>query len=218
MRWGVALALCFTSTWAQAQTAPAAPPPTAPAAPTAAPAAAPPTAAAPPYYYPPPGYAYPPAAYQPPAELPYKEGAPIPVGYHIEERPRKGLLIAGYLVAGIPYGIGLFAAISADFDNQSGWLAVPFAGPWLYMGRREYTCDETDDPNTDDGKEGASCLGEAFLVMGLIADGVMQAAGGTLLLVGYLSPKKHVVRDGVSWNVRPMRIGTGQGLGLTGTF
>jgi hypothetical protein len=96
---------------------------------------------------------------------------------------------------------------------------VPFAGPWLFMGRRDYVCEKDQDTANDpDSNEGLSCVGEAFLIMGLIADGVMQAAGGTLLLIGYASPKKHVIRDGVSLNVRPMRVGMGQGLGVTGTF
>jgi hypothetical protein len=208
MRWGVALLFTSFTAVAWAQT------------PAPAPAPAPPPGQPPPYYAPPPGYAYPPpVAYQPPAELPDKEGAPIPVGYHEEERPRKGLVIAGFLVAGIPYGIGLLGASSADFKNESGWLAVPFAGPWLFMGRRNYACDNNDDDANDpDDNEGLSCVGEAFLIMGLIMDGVMQAGGGTLLLIGYANPKKHVIRDGVSVNVHPMRVGTGQGLGLTGTF
>lgn len=214
MRWGVALAFSLFATSAGAQAAP--PPATPAAAPTPAPAPAP---AAPPGYapYPPPGYGYPPpVAYQAPAELPYKEGAPLPVGYHVEERPIKGLVIAGWIVTAIPYGIGLSAAISADFKNQSGWLAVPFAGPWLTLGRRDTSCEEVADENNN--RDDTGCLADVFVGMGLVMDGIMQAVGGTLLLSGYLATKKHVVRDDVSVNVRPMRVGTGNGLGLTGTF
>jgi hypothetical protein len=177
----------------------------------------PPPAAYPsqPAYYPAP-YAYPPQLYQPPAELPYREGAPIPLGYHREERPRKGLVTAGWIVTGIPYGLGLVAAVSADFDNASGWLAVPFMGPWLTLGRRHYSCGDSDQ--NGDGREGLHCVGDIFAVMGLIMDGVIQAGGGTLLLIGYANPKTHVIRDDAKLQIRPMRLGSGHGLGMAGSF
>lgn len=151
-----------------------------------------------------------------PDELPYREGAPIPVGYHREERLRTGLVTAGWIVTAIPYGAGLIAAAGSDFRNQSGWLAVPFAGPWLTMGRREYSCGDSDE--NADGREGLSCVGDVFLVMGLIFDGVVQAAGGTMLLIGYTSPKTLLVRDDAKLRLRPMHIGSGHGFGLDGSF
>jgi hypothetical protein len=185
-----------------------------PAAPYPAPPLAPPPA--PPYYPPPYPYPYPAQAYEPPQELPYREGAPIPVGYHLEERPRKGLVTGGWIVTAIPYGIGLVAAVSAEFHNHSGWLAVPFAGPWLTMGRRNYSCN--DSGADDNGSEAAHCVGDVFVVMGLIADGVMQAAGGTMLLIGYMNPKTLLVRNDARFQLRPMRIGSGHGLGVGGSF
>jgi hypothetical protein len=174
----------------------------------------------PPAYYPPP-YPYPPAAYPPPGyhrppppdELPYREGAPIPAGYHREERLRTGLVTAGWIVTAIPYGIGLIAAAGSDFRNQSGWLAVPYAGPWLTIGRRDYSCDDSDDEDA-----GLKCFGDVFLVMGLVFDGLVQAAGGTMLLIGYTSPKTLLVRDDAKLHLRPMRIGSGHGLGIDGSF
>ncbi|HMJ12990.1 MAG TPA: hypothetical protein VK524_16325 [Polyangiaceae bacterium] len=151
-----------------------------------------------------------------PDELPYREGAPIPVGYHREERPRTGLVTAGWIVTAIPYGVGLAAAAGSEFRNQGGWLAVPFAGPWLTMGRRDYSCGDSNQD--DDGSEGLNCAGEVFLILGLIFDGVMQAAGGTLLLIGYTSPKTLLVRDEAKLRLRPMHIGSGHGLGVDGSF
>lgn len=165
---------------------------------------------------PPPGYAYP-VAPQAPPELPYKEGAPIPVGYHYEERPRKALVITGWILSGVGYGIVLSAAISSDFENQSGWLAVPFAGPWITLGRRNSSCNDSD-PNQEGDGTGWECLGDLFLGLGLIMDGMVQAAGGTLLLIGYTNPKTHVIRDGAKVNVQPMSVGSGHGLGVTGSF
>jgi hypothetical protein len=135
----------------------------------------------------------------------------------VEERPRKGLVVSGWLLTAIPYGVGLIAAASADFKNHSGWLAVPFAGPWLMMGRRDYGCDD-NDADQKDSEDGLTCVADVFVVMGLIMDGVMQTAGGTLLLIGYVNQKKHVVRDTATLRISPMQIGTGRGLGVVGTF
>jgi hypothetical protein len=159
----------------------------------------------PPQGYPPPQsypqrYPAPPPAstaygYQAPYELPYRAGQPVPSGYRLVEEPRYGLVTAGYLAAGIPYGIGLVVALSTDFDNGTEWLAVPFAGPWLTLGQRRYHCDESSSGNSDDA---AGCLGDVFVVMGLVMDGLIQAAGGALLLTGYLSTKKTLIREDVA--------------------
>jgi hypothetical protein len=147
--------------------------------------------------------------------LPYKEGDPIPAGYDVVERPRTGLVVTGWVLTGIAYGISLIAATSADFENQSGWLAVPFAGPWLTLGRRNYGCDGDNDDNAEDGAE---CVADVFVVMGLIMDGIMQTAGGTLLLIGYTSTKQELVRQDSAFRLGPTRVGSGYGLGASGGF
>jgi hypothetical protein len=171
------------------------------------------------YPYPPPyPYSYPPAApppAAPPPEQTWQEGDPTPAGFHVEERPRKGLVTAGILVTAIPYGIGVMGAAAADFKNSSLWLLAPWLGPWMTLGRRDYACGDKSD---DSARDGAKCLGEVFLVMGLIADGVVQTAGGVLLLTGYLTAKPTLVRDAATLRVAPMPVGTGYGLGAVGAF
>ncbi len=181
------------------------------------PAATPPPAAYPmapgayPVAYPPAGAA--PWAYNYPPEYTYRDGMPLPPGYHLEERPRRGLVIAGWLTAGIPYALGLTIAASSDFGNESGWLAVPFVGPWLALGKRDYGCDDDGGDEQD-----RSCLEDA-VVAPLIMSGIAQTAGGTLLLVGYLATKKYAVRNDVmSSVVLPSRVGSGYGLTWVGQF
>jgi hypothetical protein len=137
----------------------------------------------------------------------------VPAGYHVEEVARHGLVTAGLVLVLVPYGIGAIGALAAEGDNASTWLYLPVAGPWMMLGRREYgTC-------TNPGaKESAGCVGDVFLVTGLIMDGVIQAAGATLLLVGYLAPKSELVRDEQAVRLSPTRVGSGYGLGLSGTF
>jgi hypothetical protein len=153
-----------------------------------------------------------PAPQQPlPPRYPYREGMPIPPGYHLEDRPRQGFLTAGYLVAGIPYAIGLMIAASADFANESGWLALPFAGPWMTIGRRDYACSGEDDPDQDPG----DCWGDA-VVAPLILDGIVQTLGGIFLMVGYTATKEYVVRDDMAYAILPSRVGSGYGMSLVG--
>src|SRR5688572_15787699 len=81
----------------------------------------PPPGYPPPGYGPPPGYPpgyYPPPGYGPPAEYPpvgpkrmnYEEGQPIPPGYRVETRARRGLIIAGAVTFGVTYLLSAFAA------------------------------------------------------------------------------------------------------------
>src|SRR5262245_28427624 len=127
MRSGIAtwLAVFLLASAAQGQAPPPAPSQAPPPAPSQAPSpqtqAPPPSApSGPPLYqpyppYPPPYGAYPypyPYPYQqppptPPRELPYKEGAAIPPGYHVDTRIRRGPIIAGASMAGSTYMINL---------------------------------------------------------------------------------------------------------------
>lgn len=155
-----------------------------------------------------------PPGMQPPPEYPYTEGHLLPEGYHIEERPKRGLLVAGYLVTGIPYGLGLLVGAAKRFDNEMHWLVVPFAGPWLTFAFRHRACNEIGETAFDS----PHCVFDRMSEWLLIADGVVQAAGGTLLLIGYTSTSPFAVRDGASLSVGPVLVGSGAGAGAFGTW
>ena len=203
---------------AAAQT-PAAPS-AAPAAPSVAPAASPPPAG---YAYPPPppgyAYAYPaPTAYgltyptplRAPESAPYN-GGPVPAGYHVEERARRGMLIGGAVVLGVPWVLGLTIASGYDFSNQSGWLVVPVLGPWITIASRK-----------TDGLcgYGNSCPDDNGVRTMLILDGLTQAAGAIMLVYGLSSTKKVMARDFVgSLHFTPAPVGKlGYGGVLSGEF
>lgn len=147
-------------------------------------------------------------------ELQYEDGDPIAPGYRVLEQPRRGLVTAGYVVTAIPYGISAMAALSADFKNQSWYLLLPFVGPWMTIGRRNYA----DCTKSENARETGTCAIDVLVVIGLAMDGVMQVAGGTLLLTGYLATTKRLVRNDVSLSLQPQVIGTGYGVGASGTF
>jgi hypothetical protein len=82
--------------------------------------------------------------------------------------------------------------------DNGDFLFVPVAGPFLQMTRTD------------------SSSGNVTLAI----DGIAQAAGATMLIVGITSPKTVLVRNDLGQvRVLPMRMGQdGGGLGLVGTF
>jgi hypothetical protein len=226
MSWGITKqAAAQTATSTAPATAPATQPaPT--AAPPAAPAQPPPGYAYPPpppgyaYQYPPPppGYGYPAYGYQrrPPDSVPY-QGGQIPAGYHLEERPRKGLIISGALLTGIPWAIGLAGVSSANFPNHSGWLVVPALGPWLTLAtRHDSHCTYYGDGSDVCFDNDLNGLARTALVF----DGLLQTAGAVLFIVGISSKNQVLARDFTGHlHFSPAPIGhQGYGGFLTGDF
>jgi hypothetical protein len=178
-----------------------------------APSQAPPPAYPPPYYAPPQPYgAYP----RGPARLRYQEGDPIPPGYHVVHRARPGLVIAGTIVFAVSYGIALGVALLDDFNDETSWLSIPIAGPWLMMYNRA-------QPSCSSSQSGDICFErdlETVLRFYLAVDGVAQAAGAVMLGFG-IAGRKLLVRDDSYATVRilPARLGaTGYGAMLAGRF
>ena len=64
-----------------------------------------------------------------PARLRYEEGDPIPAGYHVVNRSRQGLVIAGTIVFAVSYGIALSVAMIDDFKDRHGLARDPDRRP-----------------------------------------------------------------------------------------
>ena len=126
------------------------------------------------------------------------------------------MVIAGAITLGVPYVIGLSFASSADFPNATGWLIVPGAGPWLALAFREKCDSETFTSGTS--SETVDCVFDPVVTTYLVIDGLAQTTGAILLLVGIAYKRQRLVRDEVALLVRPARVGTGYGVGVTGTF
>lgn len=128
---------------------------------------------------------------------------------------RTGLVVAGAVVMGVPYVIGLSAVTSSTSRNGAAWLIVPGIGPWLSLGARRSACSS---PSTNSAVDNSfDCLGDALASTGLIFDGIIQTAGATLLIVGIASPKKVLVRDDTV-SVTPAHVGSGYGVLAQGRF
>ena len=214
-----ALALWGTGALAQQP-----PPPLPPPGPTPPMAAAPPATAAPPAPppaayppgYPPPGYAppaypyppygYPPPGWAPPPDTVEDDGQPAPPGYRRVSRIRKGPVISGAIVLGIPYSISLTAATNSP-DANDRLLLLPVVGPLFDLLARNGCSKRYGD-----------CSAAQTL---LTFDFLMQATGATLLIVGLAAPSHLYVRDpsvaSARWGIAPRTFpGGGYGLGLGG--
>jgi len=121
----------------------------------------------------------------------YRDDLPIPPGYEVVESPIRSMVMGGILAIGIPYVIGLSGALLADFKDQSAWLAVPVAGPWLMRGFR----------GSDGDRELRTILG---------VDGLVQGLGVILVGVGLNVTRKELVRTSFesAW-VAPVGMGKG---------
>lgn len=129
------------------------------------------------------------------------------MGYRLVEEPVRGLLISGYLVTGIGYGLGVLGAAAADFANESSWMLVPVVGPWLTLGAREYAECKNEDTDGDGSTDyDAECTQDGLVIAGLIMDGMMQTAGATLLLLGYVIKKKKLIREDLHVGIAPRRL------------
>jgi hypothetical protein len=131
----------------------------------------------------------------------WRDGDPIPWGYHREERVRKGSVIAGSILFGVTYGYSLFfAALGEDIDsanNELAPLAIPVLGPFIAM-------KDSD-------------LATGTLVLAL--DGLAQGIGAWLAISAIASPKPVLVRNDLGVSFMPAPMGKdGTGMMMTGRF
>jgi len=171
------------------------------------------------------GYYYPEGAPLPPsAEIPYDGSSPVPEGYRVEYRSRRGLVIAGSIVGGIAYGLSLGVAISDNFSDKTALLAIPVLGPWLNLamskGQKNCSALSNSTYSYSYSSEYDSCQSDNdALKIVWVTDGLMQLAGATMLTLGLALPTSKLVYRGVSMSVTPSRVGRdGYGLGAVGQF
>lgn len=145
--------------------------------------------------------------------------------YRLESHARRGVAIAGAVVAGIGFGFAL-AVAAGTTEGAKKWNGVPFdtgglvmplLGPWIALGSMKPNCGGFygDEPW---GCTKVHTQGPWRAI--LIVDGLVQLLGVTLITVGLALPKQElVVADRVKARVVPVPLGrSGQGLAVTGTF
>jgi hypothetical protein len=157
-------------------------------------------------------------------EMKYVEGKPIPPGYHIETRARRGLVVSGPIIFGVPYLLSMSVAASSKYQPDR-WLYAPVFGPFVNLASRSDDCN----PNTGSGSNFVCTSNDSGTRFFLMLDGLMQTAGATLLILGLALPQTLLVRDDApytgkngshfAWTVSPTPMGrNGYGVGFTGIF
>ena len=177
----------------------------------------------PPVQGPPPGYQQQPPGYPPPGMpyyqgypqqplgpkvMDYEEGQPIPPGYRVESRMRKGMVIGGISAFGGFYLLSIVtgvlgnatqAAFGSD-KEQFAPLYIPLAGPWITIGTTHANATGT---------------------FALAVLGAGQAVGAAFFIAGLASPVDKLVRNDVSKRkvqVLPLIANGSYGVGAIGRF
>lgn len=150
-----------------------------------------------------------------PAVPAYDPFRPIPDGYVLRQRPKRGMVITGGILFGAGYGLGLlgYASSEGKLDFDGGWLLLPVFGPLLAMATQHKTCRIDYSSPADCQKDG----GTQFVLVSLFA---MQAIGATLFTMGLLRREPRLeLRQPGSFRVLPTQIGySGCGIAAISAF
>ncbi len=116
--------------------------------------------------------------------VPYRDGMPVPEGYHLEDSPRYGLVAGGVSVASTLWVVSMISAVALDkedsvegdpnFDDMYWPMFIPVVGPFATIG------------TADSSGTGAAILG---------LNGALQAAGVAMAIAGFAAPSVEVVED-----------------------
>jgi hypothetical protein len=136
----------------------------------------------------------------PPHTLPYDAGAPIPAGYHLEQRATKSYVLLGTTMFGAAYLPSLFVTAAVVGGRQPDApriepLAIPIAGPFVTI------------MTAHTGVPGGVLL---------VADGIAQTGGILLLIAGMKIKEPVLVFDTINATAR-LSVAPGS-VGLRGTF
>ncbi|HVY45214.1 MAG TPA: hypothetical protein VHB21_05005, partial [Minicystis sp.] len=151
-----------------------------------------------------------------PKVMDYDEGEPIPAGYHLATRARKGLVITGGVLFGTFWLFSaLGAAIANDTGDRNAWpFYVPAVGPFIALAT-----------------EGQTRQLESSLTFAYVLDGLIQTGGLAMFVGGLAFPSTKLVRNDIGATkprglfadvtIRPAPVSLGDGrlgLGFVGTL
>lgn len=149
----------------------------------------------------------------PPQRLSYDEGQPIPKGYRLRTRAHRGLWLTGAIMGGGAYSFGVVGAFDSGFADNSGYLLVPLAGPWLMIAAGKNSARAC--PLNEACPTGSPSYQNLFVG----AAGVLQAVGAGLFISGVTSEQRYLERQDVAISVVPASFGSdGYGVGAIGRF
>jgi hypothetical protein len=145
--------------------------------------------------------------------------ANVPPGHHVERHSRRGWVLAGSIVMGALYGLGVASSSNQDSSSPSKWLYLPVLGPWIALGALGSYDEAACDRQVSEGKICPSKGGakSAYTILG-----VGQLAGLGMIVGGVLVKTTEIVPDAVAKhdiNLVPLYAGnTPAGMSVSGRF
>jgi hypothetical protein len=163
------------------------------------------------------GAAYPgaPTTYAPmvvplgPKELAYKDGDPIPYGYHVEGKVQITYLTSGLATFIASFSMGMLLSSASNVTNDDV-AAVPFAGPFIAASTL------TTRHKADFGNSDVSRINR----VGMVVIGIGEAVGGALIAAAFAAGGEKLVRTEPKLrpSVAPI-VGSGfAGVGVSGAL
>ena len=145
------------------------------------------------------------------AGQPYRDGAPIPQGYHVEEKMRKSAISIGSIVFPLSYGL---TTVSSLFGGSAEYLMYPVMGPFLTMAKR-------DNFECGDGSLSSLCtMGDVSIYFVLTVFAIAQISSLASIGIGILYKEKRLIKDSSRAKVQlsPILFKSGGGVGANGRF
>ncbi len=139
---------------------------------------------------------------------------PEVVGFDEKSEPRVGLIVGGSVLLAVAYLVPLSIVAAAEFPNETDWMAVPVAGPWMTIANMRYgSCSNRRFPDVECDDSGE----KAGDVLGAVAAGfagVMQVGGLAMLITGAAATKTKMVPIYAT----PLTLPGGGGVSISGAF
>jgi hypothetical protein len=146
----------------------------------------------------------------------WRDGGPIPEGFHVEEGPFRALYIPGGAVLLGGYVAGLatgFIVISQNGNQSGGYAAIPLVGPFLAGATYKAPCEGNGWASL------CTALNTDLYQALFYSFGAIQAVGAVLFVTGLNVQRKRLVRN-AAVTVVPVPFATrnAAGLALAGAF
>jgi hypothetical protein len=149
---------------------------------------------------------------------PFTEGKTLPEGYRIERTWQSYWIVPSATVLGISYVLALSGAMASEGRDPYASLAIPFAGPFVALAKRDTNCDRMALAS-EFWCTFSFVEGDANMTAALLVDGIAQIASGTLVVLAMSAPRYQFERRELgSLRVVPIHVGSARGLGVQGSF
>lgn len=124
------------------------------------------------------------------------------------------MVIVGAATLGGAWFISAMVATAVEQDNETEWLYIPLAGPWVTLAARDYAGNDCASQYSYFTCTSARAE-DTYAAVGLVLDGVIQAGALAVFIAGLAVERERLVP---AYSVAPLSVPGGGGLQLIGSF